>query len=89
MSTPALPLHLPAAELLAWLRRNDVSKEHAREAIALLVRRLLRRRAEVRAALAEAKERFPYEDFSDTEAELAEMDAKIARFRRPPESPAP
>jgi len=88
MRTPRLPLHLPADELLAWLDRNDVSNEEAREALATLVRRMLRRRAEIASVLDQARRGFPDADFGDIEAELAGLDAKIARFRRPPEGPA-
>lgn len=82
--TPALPLHLPADELLAWLERNGVTKEQAREAVATLVLRLVRQRAEIVAVLDAARRAFPEADFSDIEAELADLDAKIERLRRPP-----
>jgi len=89
VSTPALPLHLPADELLAWLERNDVSKEHAREALATLVVRMVWNRAEIASVLDQAKRGCPDGDFSDIEAELADLDAKIAKLRRPPEGRAP
>lgn len=89
MKTPSVPLHLPADELLAWLERNDVTKEQAREALTTLVERMVRHRAEIAAVLDQARRGFPGADFSDIEAELAELDAKIERLRLPQEGRGP